>query len=258
MSTTRRSLLGTLAAAAALAPRSGVVASGVPSSRCKAIAFDGFAIIDANPVTALVKELFPGSGDQLASLWRSRQFEYTWLRTLSNRYVDFWTVTREALMFAADSLGIELTADARERLMQKHLGLTAWPDALPALRALKGAGIRMRFLANLTAPMLDAVLRNAALATFFEDHLTTDIVRAFKPHPRAYQMAVSAFGCERDEIVFVASAAWDAAGAKWFGYPTFWVNRPAARPETLDATADAEGRDMDDLVRFVLGDRAGG
>ena len=253
MSTTRRSLLGAFAVGAVSMP---IFASDASRSRFKAIAFDGFPIIDASPVTSLVRELFPSTGDQVATLWRQRQFEYTWLRTLSGRYADFWTVTQEALEFAAESLGVALNAGTRDRLMQEHLALKAWPDALPALRALKSAGIRMRFLSNLTVPMLDAAVRNASLDGFFEGHLSTDIVRAFKPDPRAYQMAENAFDCDRNEIVFAASAAWDAAGAKWFGLPTFWVNRTSSRPEALDATADAEGRGLEDLVHFVLGAHA--
>src|SRR5262249_24884775 len=152
------------------------------------------------------------------------------------------------------SLGLALTMDQRDRLMQTFLELSAWPDVLPALRDLKAAGIRMAFLSNLTAEMLDAALRNSGLADYFEGHLSTDRVRAFKPDPRAYQMAQRAFDCARDEIVFVASARWDAAGAKWFGYPTFWLNRAPLPNESLGVAADAEGASMSDVVCFVLGD----
>jgi 2-haloacid dehalogenase len=146
-----------------------------------------------------------------------------------------------------------LSSDQRAAVMQTWLTLKAWPDVAPALKQLKAAGIRMAFLANLTAPMLDAVMKNSALEGFFEPHLSTDRVQIFKPDPRAYQMGVDAFKLPKEEIVFAAFAGWDAAGAKWFGYPTFWVNRANARSEELDAIPDGVGTGMADLVKFVLG-----
>jgi 2-haloacid dehalogenase len=254
MTITRRNLVAGLAAAGALsgavAPTLGRTAS---RSRFRAVVFDGFPIIDPRPVAALAEQLFPGNGAELSNSWRTRQFEYCWLRTLSDRYADFRQVTQEALVFAAKSLRLDLSASTRDRLVQSYFTLSAWPDVLPALRSLKAAGIRMAFLSNLTAEMLDAAVRNSALNDFFEAPLTTDRVRAFKPDPRAYQMAMTAFDCAREEIAFVASAGWDVAGAKWFGYPTFWVNRMELPAEELGAVADAQGRNMADLVPFVLG-----
>jgi 2-haloacid dehalogenase len=219
----------------------------------KAIAFDGFPIIDARPFFAKAEDIFPGKGRALSEAWRTRLFEYTWLRTLGGRYVDFWHVTEQSLIFAAKASGIDLSADQRDALMQTWLGLKAWPDVAPALKVLKAAGIRMAFLANLTEKMLDAVVKNSGLEGFFEPHLSTDKVRAFKPDPRAYQMGPDAFMLAKEEIAFAAFAGWDAAGAKWFGYPTFWVNRAQTPVEELDAVPDGVGPGMADLVKFVLG-----
>jgi 2-haloacid dehalogenase len=115
------------------------------------------------------------------------------------------------------------------------------------------AGIRMAFLSNLTETMLDAAVKNSGLEGYFEPHLSTDRVKAFKPDPRAYQMGLDAFKLAKEEIVFAAFAGWDAAGAKWFGYPTFWVNRMSAPVEELDVMPDGIGSGMADLVKFVLG-----
>ena len=255
MTMTRRTLVAGLAAAGALsgivAPSLGRTASG--SSRFKAVAFDGFPIIDPRPVAVLAERLFPGKGADLSNSWRTRQFEYCWLRTLSDRYADFRQVSQEALVFAAKSLGLELTPSTRDQLVNAYRELSAWPDVLPALESLKAAGVRMTFLSNLTAEMLDAAIENSGLNGYFEAPLTTDRVRAFKPDPRAYRMALTAFDCTREEIAFVASAGWDVAGAKWFGYPTFWVNRTELPAEELGIGADAQGRGMSDLVPFVLG-----
>lgn len=238
----------TLAAATLASPV--VIAATRP---IKAIAFDGFPITDPRPVFAKVDELFPTQGRALSEAWRTRLFEYTWLRTLGGHYVDFWHVTEQSLIYAAKASGIELASDQRDTIMQTWLTLKAWPDVLPSLKQLKAASIRMAFLANLTAPMLDAVVKNSALEGFFEPHLSTDRVGVFKPDPRAYQMGVDAFRLRKDEIAFAAFAGWDAAGAKWFGYPTFWVNRAKTPIEELDATPDGVGTGMADLVKFVLG-----
>lgn len=253
MSATRRDFInlaagGALAAAAMLPARPTLAAD---PARVKAIAFDGFPIIDPRPVVARAEALFPGKGMALSNAWRSRQFEYTWLRTLAGKYADFWQISEEALVFAARTLKLEMSADQRDELMQTYLTLKAWPDVAPALRTLKAAGFRLAFLSNFTTRMLDAAIRNAGLEGLLEEHLSTDRVRAFKPDPRAYQMGLDAFGARKEEIVFAAFAGWDVAGAKWFGYPTFWVNRSNAPIEELGVAPDATGANLSDLVRFV-------
>jgi 2-haloacid dehalogenase len=243
-----RRMFITLAAAAATAPKAFAATRPI-----KAIAFDGFPITDPRPVFAKVGELFPTQSRALSEAWRTRLFEYTWLRSLGGHYVDFWHVTEQSLIFAAKASNIDLTSDQRDSIMHTWLMLKAWPDVAPALKQLKAAGIRMAFLANLTAPMLDAVVKNSALEGFFEPHLSTDRVKVFKPDPRAYQMGVDAFKLPKEQIAFAAFAGWDAAGAKWFGYPTFWVNRAKTPVEELDAMPDGVGEGMADLVKFVLG-----
>jgi 2-haloacid dehalogenase len=229
---------------------SSLVALQKKRRRYKAMAFDAFPIFDPRPIFALTKELFSDKGAELSALWRSRQFEYTWLRTLTGRYADFPTATRDALAFAAKSLKVELSPTARRRLLDSYFRLKAWPDVTPALRRLKEAGLRLGFLSNFSHEMLAANIKSAGLEGYFEQVLSTDQVRAFKPDPRSYEMGVDAFKLGRDEIVFAAFAGWDAAGAKSFGYPTFWVNRQNAIEEELDFHPDAAGT-LADLVRFA-------
>jgi 2-haloacid dehalogenase len=240
---------GGVAAATIVAPA--IKAQALGPGKIRAIAFDGFPIIDPRPVLAKAEEMFPGKGGELSNAWRTRQFEYTWLRTMSRSYVDFWHVTEQALVFAARLAKLELSGAQRDELMASYLGLKAWPDAALALEKLKNAGIRMAFLSNFTAEMLDAAVRNSGLQGIFEAHLSTDRVKAFKPEPRAYQMGVDAFGMAKEEIVFAAFAGWDAAGAKSFGYPTFWVNRANAPLEELGVVPDGTGAGLQDLVAFI-------
>jgi 2-haloacid dehalogenase len=192
-------------------PRAGTI------PKIRAIALDGFTTFDPRPVYTLAEDLFPGKGAELGNTWRSRQFEYTWLRTLTGSYVDFWHVTSDALVYAAKVVKIELTVEKHKQMMQAFLGIKAWPDALPALQSLKASGMRMALLSNFTPAMLDAAVGNSGLQGIFEPHLSTDRVRAYKPDPRAYQMGIDAFGLKREEIAFAAFGGWDAAGAKVFG-----------------------------------------
>jgi 2-haloacid dehalogenase len=236
----------------------GLLGSATPSQatnqpRIKALAFDAFPIFDPRPVFALAERLFPGSGSELSNAWRVRQFEYQWLRALSGHYADFWRATEDALLFAAKLMKLDLTPDKGKQLMEAYLELKAWPDVPAALQALKSAGVGLAFLSNATSKMLDAGIRNSRLAGMFNHVLSTDRIETYKPDPRAYQMAIDAFGLKREEIGFVAFAGWDVAGAKWFGYPTFWVNRLGLPVEELGVAPDAIGKDLTDLVSFVMG-----
>lgn len=220
-------------------------------AKYRAVAFDAFPIFDPRPVFALAEGLFPGRGAELSSAWRARQFEYQWLRALGHQYTDFLQTTEDALVFAAKQLQLELTPDARSRLVQAYMKLKAWPDVRQTLSSLKAAGLRLAFVSNMTAAMLHASIKNAELDGFFEHVLSTDARKTYKPDPLAYEMGVDAFKLKREEVVFVSFAGWDASGAKWFGYPTVWVNRLNAPAEELGVVPDAVGRDLSVLTKFV-------
>lgn len=220
-------------------------------SQIKALAFDAFPIFDPRPVFALVEKLFPGRGTELSNEWRTRQFEYTWLRVAAQRYVDFWQVTDDALAFATAKLNLPLSQETRDKLLQAYLELKPWPDVLPALEMFKKSGLRLAFLSNFTPKMLQANIESAGLTGMFEQVLSTDSVKTYKPTPQAYQLGVDALKLRREEILFVAFGGWDAAGAKLFGYPTFWVNRLKQPLEKLDATPDGVGESLVELVRFL-------
>jgi 2-haloacid dehalogenase len=252
----RREFLG-LAAANVLAtalPRAMAQANpanGIP--RFKAIAFDGFPIFDPRPVATLAETIFPGNGQGLVNAWRTRQFEYQWLRALAGHYADFEQATRDSLVFAARSLKLDLSPDTRDKLMSAYANLTVWPDVPSALGVLRKAGVRLVILSNVTERLLGDGIKRSGVNGLFEAVLSTDRIRTYKPDPRAYQMALDALRLKREEILFAPFAGWDAAGAKWFGYPTFWVNRLGSPAEELGVAADGAGPDLNALIRFVLG-----
>src|ERR1700742_3985929 len=217
----------------------------------QAVAFDAFAILNPRQLFDTCEALFPGRGNELGKLWRTRQFEYQWLRSLSGRYADFWSVTRAALEFAARSLNLNLTGGQRDDLMQGYLFMSTWPDVQPALAALRRAGKHLIMLSNATDEILRAGVRNSAVESMFAELISTDRIKSFKPDPRAYQLGVDRLGLRREAILFVAFAGWDAAGAKWFGYPTFWNNRQHASLEALDVVPDGAGESLQALTEFI-------
>lgn len=245
---TRRDTLGLTGAALAatlLRPHA-ARAEGI-----EVLAFDAFPIFDPRPIFATLASIVPEGGKALGDLWRTRQFAYTWLRTAGGHYEDFWKVTRDALVFAAEDRKVVLSAEQVDAAMDAYLGLKAWPDARGALDALKQDGLRLCFLSNFTPRMLEAAIASAGLDGYFDKVLSTDAARTFKPDPKAYRLAMDAFGLPRERILFVPFAGWDAAGAKWFGYETFWVNRLGTPPEALGVRADGTGRTLDDLVAYL-------
>lgn len=235
--------------ASALVPSMSFAAS--ESKRIRAVAFDAFAIFDARPIFQRCESLFPQRGVELANAWRTRQFEYQWLRALGGRYVNFWEATRDALVFAAASLHLDMTAEQRDVLMNGYLQLQAWPDVKPALQTLRTLGMKLAVLSNATFEILRGGIANAGLQDVIDALISTDATQSYKPEPRAYELGVSTLRLRKEEILFVAFAGWDVAGAKWFGYPTFWNNRQSVTPEQLGVEPDATGASLDALVDYV-------
>lgn len=239
---------GALAAAAAATLFRPAQAAG---GRIEAVGFDAFTVFDPRSLTLAVEEAFPGRGAELTAAWRTRQFDYCWQSSLSRRYVDFWRITGAALDYTAAAANIELSAALRARLMDANLRLALWPDAVAALKTMAAAGLRLAFAANWTAAMLQANSRNAGLGDLFERMLSTDLVGAYKPDPRAYRMIGETLGLPRERILFAAFAGWDAAGARSFGLQTFWVNRLGAPPERLGPAPDATAAGLAELAHYL-------
>ena len=221
-------------------------------SRIQAVAFDAFGtLFDVYSVGLLAEQLYPGKGNQLAELWRLKQIEYSFIRSLSCRYKPFWEITQDGLVFAAAKLGLDLDTPRRNQLMNQYACLSPFPENLGALRALKAAGIPTAILSNGTPEMLAVAIKSAGMHGLFDHVLSVDAVRKYKTHGDAYALGPAAFGCPAERILFVTSNGWDAAGARWYGYTTFWINRSGQPEEQLDVSPSATGRTMDEVVAFV-------
>ncbi len=224
--------------------------------RIQAVAFDAFGtLFDVYSVGLLAEQLFPGKGAALAELWRQKQIEYSFIRSLSGRYKPFWDVTRDGLDHAAARLGLALDGARRTQLMNQYACLSPFPENLCALRRLKEAGLPMAILSNGTPEMLQVAIKSAGMQGLFDHVLSVDAVRKYKTHPDAYALAPAAFDCAPERILFVSSNGWDAAGAGWYGFTTFWINRGGQPGEALDIAPTATGCTMDDVVAYLTGGR---
>jgi 2-haloacid dehalogenase len=185
----------------------------------------------------------------LVDLWRQKQLEYTWLRSLMGRYQDFWATTGDALDYSLDRLGITVDQPTRAELQNAWLAVRAYPEVPAALDAL--APRPLAVLSNGNPEMLEACLATAGIRDRFEHVLSVDEVGVFKPHPSVYELAVKAFGLPAERILFVSSNPWDAAGARTFGLPVAWVNRMGVPFERLGATADLVVADLAALAGAI-------
>jgi len=211
----------------------------------KAFVFDAYGtLFDVHSVIEAGRAV-TADPQALSTLWRQKQLEYTWLRSLMGRYEDFWAVTEAALRFALRRLGIA-TAEAQvQALMDAYLSLACFPEVQAALASLKGA--RLGILSNGSPRMLEAAVRSRGLTASLEHVLSVDAVKTYKPSPKVYDLGPRAFELAADEMLFVSSNAWDVAGAKAFGFLTCWCNRANAPMEELGLTADYEVTRLDEL-----------
>lgn len=244
----RRDFLGLMSVSAMACASSPVRSAGRPPIR--AVAFDLFTCFDPHSIDRAAEALVPGRGSALAETWRTRQFQYAWLHLVGERYRDFWELTEDALDYALRAQSITLAAADRARLLHTYRALDPWPDTKQVLAELHSRGLRLSPLANFSPSMVSDLLAHAGLTALFDDQISTDLARTYKPSPHAYQLAVDRFGLAREEIAFAAFGGWDAAGASWFGFPTFWVNRFGVPPEELGASP-ATGPDLLALARWV-------
>lgn len=215
-----------------------------------AVAFDLYGtLLEVSSVGRAAAEV-TGDPAALVDVWRTKQLEYSWLRSLMGRYQDFWATTGDALDYSLQRLGIVVDDGARARLLGAWLDVSVYPEVGGALEVL-GAGRRLGVLSNGNPEMLEAGLAAAGLRDRFEHVLSVDEVGVFKPHPSVYELAVKAFQLPAERILFVSSNPWDAAGARTFGFPVAWVNRAGVPFERLGVTPDLMVADLAELAEAV-------
>ena len=201
----------------------------------EALVFDAYGtLFDVHSVVQRCESFWPGQGARVSQLWRAKQLEYTWQRSLMRRYAPFSGVTREALAYSCEALALELTAERMEALMGEYHMLSTYDDVVPALKKL--AGRKMAILSNGSPDMLGPVVEHAKLE--LDAVLSVDEVKIFKPAPEVYELAVARLGVDKGRIGFVSSNCWDALGAKSFGFYVCWINRGGMPPDRLGFQPD--------------------
>ena len=224
------------------------------SQRFKAVVFDAYGtLFDVHSVASLAEQLFPGKGDALSQLWRQKQLEYSWLRAMSGKYKPFWEITRDALRYSGQRLGLALTAELESRLMNQYSSLSAFPENLQALREMKSAGLALGILTNGNSEMIEVSVRSSGMTGIFDHLLSSQAVETFKTMDRIYALAPEAFGCRAREILFVSSNCWDAIGSRWYGYTSFWINRLGMPLEQLDTEPDFTGSLLTEVLAVARG-----
>ncbi|MBC7599765.1 MAG: haloacid dehalogenase type II, partial [Polaromonas sp.] len=220
----------------------------------RAVLFDAYGtLFDVYSVGLLAEQLFPGQGQALGLLWRDKQIEYTRLVTTSNEgahYQPFWELTRAGLRYACKRLGLDLTAEREQRLMNQYRHLSAFPENREVLQALKARGVVTGILSNGDPAMLAVAVKSAGLDDLLDHVISVDSIRKYKTHPQAYALGPQATGFPVAQIAFVSCNSWDALAATWYGYQTLWVNRYGLPFEELGTQPVQTGSNLRDVLGF--------
>ena len=213
----------------------------------KACVFDAYGtLFDVHSAVGKYSERLGDVSDQVSSIWRTKQLEYTWLRSLMKKHADFWQVTQDALDYALDLFNVT-DKQLRNDLINAYLELECYPEVSDTLAKLKDSGQQIAILSNGSPDMLEAVVKSNGLEDLVQIILSVEMVGIFKPDPTVYQLAVDQLGVTAAEIIFMSSNAWDVVGATAFGLRVAWINRFAQRPERLPFQPDIEIKTLDEL-----------
>lgn len=227
------------------------MATSQKTADIKACVFDAYGtLFDVHSAVGSLADKVGPSHAELSAKWRTKQLEYTWLRSLMNEYVDFWQVTGDALDYAMDACNIKNEALHAE-LMQAYLSLSTFPEVKDVLTLLKRADIPTAILTNGSDAMIDAAVKSSGLESLIDHNLSVDSLKIFKPDPSVYQLAVDALNVPAKSISFQSSNAWDASGAANFGMQVAWINRYSQPPERLPGKPVAEFKDLNGLPGLV-------
>jgi 2-haloacid dehalogenase len=218
----------------------------------RACVFDAYGtLFDFASAAAACADVLGDKAAAVTALWRDKQLQYTWPRSLQGRHADFWQVTGDALDFTLETLGIA-DSQVRDRLMSLYRRLECFPEVPQVLRQLKEAGFVTAILSNGSPAMLAGVVAGAGLRGLLDHILSVEDVGIFKPHPSVYQLAVDRLGLPATAISFQSSNAWDAYAASAFGMRVVWCNRYDQRRERLPGAPDREIRSLAELPPLLV------
>lgn len=199
-----------------------------------AFVFDAYGtLFDVHAAVRKHSEAIGPDGQLLSELWRAKQLEYSWIRTMMGAYKDFWTLTEEALDHAFARVP-SADKSLRTELLEAYFKLDCYPEVPSVLKALKNGGAKIAILSNGSPDMLASAVKNAALDDIIDDVFSVDSLKMFKTAPQVYDMVTTSYRLYPDAISFQSSNRWDIAGATKFGFRTVWINRAKMPDEYLD------------------------
>ena len=202
-------------------------------NKIKACIFDAYGtLFDVNAACRELSKEVGDSWEQLASLWRLRQVEYTWLRNSMDQYIDFWQITSDALDYAMETLDIE-NNELREELLNLYLKLEAYPEVKGLLKNLKQRGLKTGILSNGSMKMLNSAVDNANIRDVLDVILSVEECEIYKPSSKVYDLVKIKMHINKENVLFFSSNAWDMHAASNYGFKTIWVNRFNGKLERL-------------------------
>jgi len=218
----------------------------------KACVFDAYGtLLDVHSAVAKHRARLGEKADAVSDTWRVRQLEYSWLRTILDRHVDFWRITKDGLDFALEAHGVD-DAVLRDDLLNAYLSLDCYPEVPGVLKALKEAGLVTAILSNGSPMMLAAAVESAGIGDVLDAVISADELGTFKPSAQVYQLVLDQLEVGRGQVSFQSSNGWDAAAAATFGFRVAWCNRTGQARERLPDAPDVEIRTLGELPAIVL------
>jgi 2-haloacid dehalogenase len=217
---------------------------------CSVYAFDAYGtLFDVHAAVRRHAAALGPDAARLSELWRAKQLEYSWVRSLAGRYLDFWTLTEQALDFALAAFpGVDRSL--RAALLDAYRGLDCYPEVPELIRALRARGRKLAILSNGSPEMLASAVSAAGLDGCFDAVLSVDPVRTYKSDQRVYDLVTTHFRCYPEAVSFQSSNRWDVAGATVYGLRTVWINRASAPDEYSDMPAAAVLPSLQGLLRL--------
>ena len=218
----------------------------------RACVFDAYGtLLDVHSAVGKHRSRLGGKADAVSATWRTRQLEYSWQRTILDRYTDFWRLTSDGLDFALDAHGVD-DAALRDDLLDAYQSLDCFPEVPGVLKTLREAGLTTAILSNAPPMMLEAAVESAGIGDRLDAVISADRLGVFKPSAQVYRLALDELDVARTQVSFQSSNGWDAAGAATFGFRVVWCNRTGQARERMPDAPDVEIRTLDDLPAIVL------
>jgi len=216
----------------------------------KAIIFDAYGtLFDVNSAAEMCKNKIGDKWENFSNYWRMTQLEYTFLRTLMDRYKDFWQITEDSLDKSMKVYKIDNSL--KKELLNLYKKLSVFPEVKQALIKLKEKKLKLAILSNGTLTLLNGLVNSNNLNDLFDDIFSIDEVKVYKPSPKVYEMPIKKYKIKKNEVAFLSANTWDVSGGGNYGYNPVWVNRNNNIFDNLDFKPSYEIQNLKELEEII-------